>query len=387
MSHKTPLKLFLCSLLVLAAITGCKKPSMPAPPPPQVTVIKPVAREVMEWDEYTGRLEAKESVEVRARVSGNLDKVHFAEGKEVKAGDLLFTIDPRPYQADYDHAEAEFQRAVSQEELAKNDFERAKRLITAKAISEEDFDTQSKNFAQAQAASRSAKATLDAAKLNLDFTEIHSPIDGRISRALITEGNLVNGGSGTSATLLTTIVSLDPMYCYVDVDERAVLKYIRLGKEGKRDSAREKQIPAEFALPDEEGFPHQGYIDFVDNRVDPSTGTLKARGVFANADHTISPGFFVRLRVPGSGKYSAVLLPERAFGSDQSDKFVYVVNAEKKVEYRPVKLGALVDGLRVVLSGVQTNDLVITEGLMRVRPGVMADPQPPVATKPSTSAH
>ncbi len=347
------------------------------PQPPTVSVVQPVAREVVEWDEYIGRLESPETVEVRARVSGYLDKVHFKEGKEVKKGDVLFTIDPRPYRAEHDRADAEYQRAISQAELAKNDFERAKRLIGTKAISEEDYDTKSKTFSAAQAAVLSAKAALDLANLNLEFTEIRAPIDGRIGRALVTEGNLISSGvSGSGATLLTTIVSLDPLYCYADADERAILKYIQLNKEGKRESARYKEIPVEMELANETGFPHKGYVDFLDNRIDPATGTMRGRGVFTNADHSLSPGFFARIRIPGSGKYPALLVPDRSLGSDQAQKFVYVVNAEKKVEFRPVKTGPIIDGLRVVSSGLKPGEQIIVEGLMRVRPGIVVEAKP-----------
>src|SRR6266567_2001292 len=358
--------------------TGCgKQASKTAPPAAVVTVVQPIAREIVEWDDYIGRLEAPETVEIRARVSGYLDKVHFKEGKEVKKGALLFTIDPRPYQAESDRADAEHQRAVSQSELAKNDAGRAARLIATKAISAEDADTKTKTYTAAQAAVKSAKAAADLAKLNLEFTEVRAPIDGRISSALVTEGNLVSGGlSGAGATLLTTLVSLDPLYCYGSADERAILKYIRLSKEGKRDSARDMEIPAEMGLADEKGFPRKGHVDFVDNRVDPTTGTLRARGVFPNADHSLSPGFFARLHIPGSGKYPALLIPDRALGSDQSQKFVYVVNAEKKVEFRPVKVGPMIDGLRVVKEGLKPGEQVIVEGLMRVRPGIVADAKP-----------
>ena len=358
--------------------TGCgKDASKTAPPPAVVTVVQPISREIVEWDDYIGRLEAPETVEIRARVSGYLDKVHFKEGKEVKKGDLLFTIDPRPYQAEYDHADAEYERAVSQTDLAKNDFERAKRLIATKAISEEDYDTKSKTYTAAQAAVKSAKAALESAKLNLEFTQIHAPINGRISRAVVTEGNLISSGvGGSGATLLTTIVSLDPLYLYGDADERSILKYLRLRREGKRESARDKEIPAEMELADETGFPHKGRIDFLDNRIDPNTGTMRARGVFSNADHSLSPGFFVRIRVPGSGKYPALLIPDRALGSDQAQKFVYVVNAEKKVEFRPIQIGPMIDGLRVVRSGLKAEEQIIVEGLLRVRPGVVVDPKP-----------
>ena len=224
----------------------------------------------------------------------------------------------------------------------------------------------------------SAKAAEDSARLNLEFTEIHSPIDGRISRALVTQGNLISGGvSGAGATLLTTVVSLDPLYCYADADERAILKYLQLRREGSRVSARDEQIPAEMGLADETGFPHKGFIDFVDNRVDPNTGTLRGRGVFPNADHSLSPGFFARMRLPGSGKYPALLIPDRALGSDQAQKFVYVVNAEKKVEFRPVTIGPMIDGLRVVKTGLKPGESIIVEGLLRVRPGVVVDARPP----------
>lgn len=365
-------------LLLVMFIAGCerKKPQA-ATAPPAVSVMQPVQREIVEWDEYIGRLESPETVEIRARVSGYLDKVHFKEGKEVKKGDLLFTIDQRPYRAEFDHAEAEYQRALSQAELAKNDAERAKRLIGTKAISEEDHDTKVKTYLAAQATERSGKATLESAKLNLEFTEVRAPISGRVSRAIVTEGNLISTGvGGSGATLLTTIVSLDPLYLYGDADERSILKYLKLRREGTRVSARDETIPAEMALADETGFPHKGFMDFVDNRIDPTTGTMRARGVFSNADHSLSPGFFGRIRIPGSGKYQALLIPDRALGSDQAQKFVYVVNAEKKVEFRPVNIGPMVDGLRVVKEGLKPGEQIIVEGLLRVRPGAVVDVTP-----------
>ena len=378
----------LIAAIALVWAAGCKPKGAAAPPvAPTVSVVQPIARDVVEWDEYIGRLESPETVEVRARVSGYLEKVHFKEGKEVKKGDLLFTIDQRPYRAEFERAEAEFDRAQSQAELAKSEAERAKRLIITKAISEEDFDTKTRTYASLLAAARSAKAELDSAKLNLEFTEIHSPIDGRISRAVVTEGNLISGGvSGAGATLLTTVVSLNPLYLYSDADERAILKYLKLRREGKRVSARDEQIPAEMALADETDFPHKGYIDFVDNRIDPNTGTLRARGVFSNADHSLSPGFFGRTRIPGSGKYSALLIPDKALSSDQSVKFVYVVNAEKKVEFRPVAIGPMLDGLRVVKEGLKPGESIIVEGLLRVRPGVLVDAKPWESPRVATAA-
>jgi membrane fusion protein, multidrug efflux system len=368
---------FLTAVICLQFV-GCSKPAAKIQPlSPAVSVAKPVDREVVEWDEYIGRLESPHTVEVRARVSGYLDAVHFKEGKLVNKGDLLMTIDQRPYKAEYDRAQAEYERSVSQAELAKNDAERAGRLIKTRAISDEEFDTRTKLYSSAQSTVKSARAAADLARLNLEFTEIRAPINGRIGRALVTEGNLVTSGiSGTGATLLTTIVSLDPIYCYSDADERAVLKYRRLSAEGRRVSARDAEIPAEMALADELGFPHKGRIDFVDNQIDPGTGTVRARGVFRNPDQTLTPGYFARLRVPGSGKYQALLIPDRAIGSDQGTKFVYVVNSERKVEYRSVISGPVIDGLRVIKEGLKPGENVIVEGLLRVRPGIAVEVKP-----------
>lgn len=370
-------------------ISGCSKRSQPPPPPPPtVSVAQPVEREVIEWDEYIGRLESPETVEIKARVSGYLDKVHFKEGKEINKGDLLFTIDRRPYQAEYDRAEAEHQRAESQSDLAKSDAERAKRLIATKAISEEDFDTKTRSYTSSLAALKAAHAAMESAKLNLEFTEVRSPIQGRTGRAIVTEGNLISGGvSGAGATLLTTVVSQDPLYCYVDVDERSILKYLQLRREGNRESALDGPIPAEMALADDVGYPNKGFTDFVDNKIDPTTGTLRCRGVFPNPERALGPGFFARMRIPGSGKYPALLIPDRAISADQTQKFVYVVNAEKKVEFRPVKVGPMVDGLRVVKEGLKAGEQIVVEGLMRVRPGVVVETKPWEAPASTTAAN
>jgi len=368
-------KFFALLALVAAMGAGCgrQKPP-PAPTPPTVSVAEVVQREVMEWDEYTGRLEPVESVEVRARVNGYLESIHFEDGVLVKKGDLLFVIDPRPYKTEYDRAEAELARAQTRLELASNDFDRAARLFKSRAVSEEEYDSRGKAKKEADSNLTAAKAALESARLNLEYTRVHAPIDGRISRRYVTAGNLVHGGTGMP-TLLTTIVSVDPIYCYVDADERSVLKYQQLSREGKRVSARDFKIPCEMALANETGFPHKGIIDFVDNRLDPNTGTLRARGVFTNGTRELTPGLFARLRIPGSGNYRALLLPDRAFGSDQTVKFVYVVNAQNKVEFRPVTLGPMVDGLRVVRDGLKAGEKVIVEGHMRVRPGIQVAPQ------------
>jgi len=373
-----PLRLLL-PLLLAGALAGCRPPAGGPPsasPAPQVTVVAAIEKEVVEWDEYTGRLDAKESVEIRARVSGYLDKVHFEEGKMVKAGDLLFTIDKRPYQADFDALVADKDQSQTKADLAQADAERARKLIETHAISQEDFDTRVKTAAQARSAVQGAEARVASARLNLEFTEVRSPISGRVGRALVTPGNLIVGGTA-GTTLLTTVVSQDPIYAYVAVDERASLKYRRLAAMGQRASAITSRIPCELALGDEQGFPHPGEIDFVENRINASSGTVTARGVFANSGELMSPGMFVRLRVPGSGKYKAVLIPGRALAADQALRFVYVVGADSTAQMRPVKLGAEIDGLRVVTEGLKAGEVVITEGIINVRPGAPVKPAPP----------
>ena len=379
-------RVLLClGVLVIATVSACGREAPSASPPPAVSVMEAIEKEILEWDEYIGRLESPETVEVRARVSGYLDQVHFREGTEVKKGDLLFTIDPRPYRAVYERVKAEHERALTEAALAKNDADRAARLIKTKVIPEEEYDTKSKSWEAAVAAAKSAGAAMESARLDLEFTAVRAPIDGRISRALVTAGNLVSAGmNGGGATLLTTIVSLDPLYLYGDADENAILKYIQLSREGKRDSARDQIIPAEMGLANEEGFPHKGFMDFVDNRIDPNTGTMRARGVFANEDHRLAPGFFARIRIPGSGLYPAVLVLDRAMGQDQSQKFVYVVGAGNAVQYRPVTTGPLIDGMRVIKSGLAPGERVIVEGQIRVRPGVVVDPKP-WAAAPATA--
>ncbi len=369
-------------LAVSCILAGCRPPAggaPPASPPPQVTVVAAIEKEVVEWDEYTGRLDARESVEIRARVSGYLDKVHFEEGKLVKAGDLLFTIDRRPYQADFDALLADKDQSQIKADLAQSDADRARKLIETHAISQEDFDTRVKTAAQARSAVNGAEARVASARLNLEFTEVRSPISGRVSRALVTPGNLIVGGTA-GTTLLTTVVSQDPIYAYVAVDERASLKYRRLAATGERASAITSRIPCELALGDEQGFPHPGEIDFVENRINASSGTVMARGVFTNAGGLMSPGMFVRLRVPGSGRFKAVLIPGRALAADQALRFVYVVGADSTAQMRPVKLGAEIDGLRVVTEGLKAGENVITEGIINVRPGAPVKPAAPTSS-------
>ncbi|MEY4485325.1 MAG: hypothetical protein RL693_2777 [Verrucomicrobiota bacterium] len=369
------------SLLGLAASFGvsCQpdKAKSVAPPPAKVTVAKPVVKRIVEWDEFVGRLESPKMVYLRARVGGYLEKVHFKEGTEVKEGDLLFTIDPRPYQAAVEGARAELDRNRTRAELARNEAKRAETLIQSRAIAAEDYDTRLKAVAEADASVRVADAALKNAELSFEFTSVRAPISGRISNAPVTEGNLVTGGEKDS-TLLTTIVALDPVYCYIEVDEQSALKYRKLYREGKRASPLFEAIPAGMGLANEVGFPHEGKIDFVDNVLRPDTGTIRARGVFPNHDKLMAPGFFARVRMPGSGEYDALLIRDEAIGNDQGRAYVFVINQEQKAEYRPVETGPMESGLRIVRSGIKADENVVINGLMSVRNGaaVQAEESP-----------
>jgi multidrug efflux system membrane fusion protein len=337
-------------------------------------VHQPISRDVVEWDEYTGRLEAVESVDVRARVNGYLQSVHFTDGAIVQKGALLFVIDPRPYQAELNRAKAALEQAIARYERTQKDLARAQQLVRSRAISAEEVDTRAADQREAQEAVQAARAAVEAARLNVEFTQVKAPISGRISREFVTEGNLINGG-GADSTLLTRIVSLDPIYGYFDVDERSFLKYSRLWRNGTRSMAREVDIPVDLALADETGFPHQGHLDFIDNQLDPNTGTMTGRAIFPNHDLTLIPGLFARVRLPGSSRYEALLVPDEAIGSDQTQRFVFVVNDQNIVEYRKIEPGPIIDGLRVIRDGLQPEDWVIVNGVQRVRAGATVDPQ------------
>jgi len=369
--HKTSLWLVLALLFF---INGCRSAAPTAAPPPKVTVSTPIVREVIEWDEYTGRMESTESVEVRARVNGYLQSIHFKDGQIVKKGDLLFVIDPRPYQAEVDRVTAELQLAQARLELAKSDYARAQKLLEFRAISQEEADTRAATERQALQSVEAARANVNASKLNVEFTRVTAPISGRISRKLVTEGNLINGGSAES-TLLTTIVSLDPVYCYFEADERSYLKYVRLARDGKQPSAREAKQPVYLALADEKTFTRKGYIDFVDNRLDPKTGTMSGRAVFTNTDLGLTPGLFARVRLQGSDPYKAVLVPDEAVGSDQAQKYVFVMNGDNMIEYRAVQLGPLIHGFRVIRTGLRPNELFVANGIQRARAGIKVTPE------------
>jgi RND family efflux transporter MFP subunit len=345
------------------------------PPPPVVAVSQPIQREIVEWDEYTGRFDAVETVEIRARVSGHLTEVRFKDGQRVKRGDVLFVIDQRPFERALEQAQAELFAATTKVENANLDIVRGKPLVERQIISGKTFDDRMSIVRDAQAAVKVAEAKVKSAELDLSFSRIDSPITGRISRTLVTAGNWVSAGSVSGATLLTTIVSQDPIYIYFDVSENNHIKYKRLAERGVSSGAAQLGAPVEIALPDEHGFPHKARLDFLDNRLDQGTATLRARAVLANPTELFSPGLFARVRVTGTAPYSAVLLTDEAIGTDQTNKFVYVVGEDGGVVRRNVKLGPLYEGMRVVREGVTADDWVIIRGLQRARPGGKVTPK------------
>jgi membrane fusion protein, multidrug efflux system len=368
----------LVPLAVLVLAAGCVQTSaQPAPPPPpQVTVASVIERDVTEWDEFTGRLQAVDSVEVRPRVSGLIAAVRFQEGAIVRRGDPLFEIDPRPFQAEVDRLRAELNRARATGQRAASELQTAEKLRAENAIAKEEHDRRAAFAQESTAQSAAVEAALRAAELNLEFTKVTSPIDGRVGRAIVTEGNLVSSGPG-EATLLTTVVSLDPVFAYFDADEQIFLKYTAAaGRQGPavRNGRRGTELPIRMALANDEGFPRVGRMDFLDNQLDAATGTIRGRAVFRNPDGVLTPGLFVRLRLAGTKSYRGLLIQDRAVGTDLSKKFVYVVGPKNDVQYRNVTLGPIVDGLRVVRDGLEAGESVIVNGLQRVRPGVQVTP-------------
>jgi RND family efflux transporter MFP subunit len=341
------------------------------PPAPQVTVAAAVSRKITDFDEFTGRFEAVQRVEVRTRVSGYVSSVNFSEGSEVKKGEVLFVIDPRPYQAERDKAAAGLAQARSQLVLARSERERGSKLLAQRAISQEEYDTRTAGDQQAEANVEAAKAALDAAALNLEFTRVTAPIAGRISRALVTSGNFVTNGQ----TLLTTLVSLDPIYVSFDGDEQEYLKYLRAARAAADGSSHEARNPVQVGLANEGGFPHQGVMVFVDNALDPQTGTIRSRALLENHDRLFTPGLFARIRLLGSAEHDAVLVNDSAIGTDQTVRYVLVVDQSNHVEYRPVELGPVIDGLRVVQTGLKAGETIVVNGLQRVRPGAQVQPQ------------
>ena len=368
--------------LLTVAGSGCHQGGQAAsmmPPPPQVTVAPVEQREIVEWDEFTGRTEAVESVEVRPRVSGHIQEIRFQSGQLVKKGEVLFVIDPRWHQAEFDKRQADWQQAKVRQENAEREAARTATLLERKAISTEEAEQRQARFSEARAGLLAAEAGRSFAKLDLENTEVRSPIDGRVSRAFITVGNYVSGLPG-GASLLTTLVSLDPIYVYADIDENSLLKFNALARSGRVSRNAEGKVPVELQLADEQGFPHQGVLESFDNRINAQSGSILLRALFANPDGHLLPGLFAHIRLPGGAKTPALLIEETAIGTDQAQKFVLTVSPTNTTVYRPVKLGSQVEGKRVVREGLQPGDKVIVNGLARVRPGMRVVPQEAVPT-------
>jgi multidrug efflux system membrane fusion protein len=369
--------LFLVAIGVLLAACGQgQEARQPAgdPPPAVVSVAKVEVRKVMQWDEFIGRIEATDSVEIRPRVSGFIDSVRYKEGSEVKKGDILFVIDQRPYRAALDRAEAELAQARAQAALSKSEAARAQKLLESRVISQEEHDQRIANEQQANAAVQAAAAAVETARLNLDFTEVRSPINGRAGEAMVTAGNLVQ--TDPSPTLLTTVVSLDPVYVVFEGDEQTYLRYGEMARRGERPSARDRRVPVMVGLSNEDGFPHEGHVDFVDNQLNPATGTIRARAVLDNKDRIFTPGLFARVKLPGSGEFPAALVDEKAILTDQDRKFVYVLGPDNRALRRDIKLGRSAEGLRIVTEGLGPEDQVVVHGVQKIFfPGMPVVPQ------------
>ncbi|WP_413790812.1 MULTISPECIES: multidrug efflux RND transporter periplasmic adaptor subunit MexE [unclassified Pseudomonas] len=369
MEHSLSKLRFPLALLAVLVMSACgKTPDTAASmPPAKVSVAKVLEQPVNEWDEFTGRLEAPETVEIRPRVSGQIDEVAFTEGALVKKGDLLFQIDPRPFQAEVRRLEAQLAQARATATRSENEAQRGERLRLSNAISAELADSRTSAAQEARAAAAAIQAQLDLAKLNLSFTRVTSPISGRVSRAEITAGNLVTA----DVTPLTSVVSTDKVYAYFDADERVFLKYTQLARQGQRGQA----TPVYMGLSNEDGNPHLGQMNFIDNQVNPQTGTIRGRAVFDNKDGAYTPGLYARLKLVGSGTYAAVLINDEAVGTDLGKKFVLVMDADNKPAYRAVELGPKIEGLRIVRSGLSKDDTIIVKGLQRARPGSPVTPE------------
>ncbi|WP_296218698.1 multidrug efflux RND transporter periplasmic adaptor subunit MexE [Pseudomonas sp. UBA2684] len=360
--------LALAALLLLSAC-GKAPEATQQMPAAKVSVAEVIEQPINEWDEFTGRLEAPESVEIRPRVSGFIDQVSFVEGSLVNKGDLLFQIDPRPFQAEVKRLEAQLQQARAGQARAQSEANRGERLRQSNAISAELADARASAAAEAKAAVAGIQAELDNARLNLSFTRVSAPIDGRVSRAEITEGNLVNAGQ----SLLTTLVSTDKVYAYFDADERVFLKYVELARQAggqTRDAS-----PVYLGLSSEDGHPHLGQLDFLDNQVNPQTGTIRGRAVFDNRDGRFTPGLYARLKLVGSGQYAAALIKDEAVGTDLGKKYVLVLDKDNAVQYRAIELGPKLEGLRIVRSGLAKGERIVVNGLQRAFPGSTVDPQ------------
>jgi len=377
---------------LFAAVSGCRGEAATEsmPPPPEVSVATVLVKDVRPWDEFTGHIEAVETVELRPRVSGYIDRVNYEEGGEVKKGDVLFVIDQRTYRAELERAEAELARAATQADLARSEVARARKLAEARAMSAEELDQRVSALAQAEANIRAAQSAVDVAKLDLEFTEVRAPISGRAGRAVVTPGNLVS--TQPNATLLTTIVSMDPVYVYFEGDERSYLRYNEMSRNGTRASSRDARNPVRVGLAGDGGFPYEGEMDFMDNQVNPDTGTIRARALLPNPDRVFTPGLFARVQLAGSDTFRAMLIDDKAVLTDQDRKYVYVVGEDGSAQRRDVQLGRMIDGLRVVAAGLEPEDRVIVHGVQKIfMPGMpvdakviaMGDPPPGIQTTAS----
>jgi RND family efflux transporter MFP subunit len=376
------------ALIGLAPVlAGCgQSPQQAAAPPPKVTVAKPVKRTIVDHDEYVGRFVPIDVVEMRARVSGYLDKVHFLDGQIVKQGDLLFTIDKRPFQNTLDQARANLETAKSNVVFTQSDLARGQQLLRDRTISEQIFEQRSQSFRNAQSAVAASEAMVRQAELDLEFTELRAPVTGRIGDRRVTTGNLVTGGTGGSTTLLATVVSIDPIRFEFTFDEASLLRYERLAREGTTDVTGRGNAAVRLKLIDEPEFSHYGRMDFVDNVIDRSTGTIRGRAQFSNSDDIFTPGMFARVQVPASAPYDALMVPDAAIGTEQVRKFVYVIDKDNIARQRLVRLGQAVDDLRVIKEGVSADDRVIVNGLMRVRPGQKVTPEEQQAVPQASAA-
>ncbi|EKE77859.1 efflux RND transporter periplasmic adaptor subunit [Gallaecimonas xiamenensis] len=358
------------ALITLLVMAGCS-PQAQQPPAgaqaPAVTVAKVLQTPINEWDQFTGRLEAPQQVQIRPRVSGFIDKVAFNEGSLVQKGDLLFQIDPRPFAAEVKRLQAELQRAQAQARQARAEAARAERLRGSRAIATEEADARQTTAMAADAQVLATEAALDAARLNLEYTQVRAPVSGRVSRAYITQGNLVSAGD----SLLTTLVSTDAIYAYFDADEQVFLKYNELARQGLRQGSRDQNQQVLMGLSNQDDFPFSGHVDFLDNQVNPQTGTIRARAVFSNEDGRLTPGLFARLKLVASNTYPALLIQDKAIGTDLGKKFVLVVNDQQQLQYRELTLGPRLEGgLRIVRDGLSAADTIVINGLQRVRPGM-----------------
>jgi RND family efflux transporter MFP subunit len=371
----------LLAMTLVALATGCEHRAVQQRPPlAQVTVAPVERKEIVEWDEFTGRIEPIESVEVRPRVSGYIQEVRFQSGQLVKKGDVLFVIDPRWHQATFDQRQAEFEQAKVHLENAKHEADRSSQLLADKAISVEESDARQSRYQAAKAAWLAAQAALESAKLDLDYTQVRAPVDGRVSRALLTDGNYISGVAG-AASLLTTIVSVDPVYVYADIDENSLLKFDALIQSRKLETNADGRVPVDVQLADETDFPHRGYLESLNNRVDANTGSILLRAIVPNPEGRMVPGLFARIRLPLSERYQALLVEERAVGTDQAQKFVLTLTSSNTVAYQTVKLGPAMEGKRVVRSGLQGTEEIVVNGLQRVRPGMPVVPQQEMANQ------